>query len=122
MSNLREIAESKDICIPGKPTLKRYGLTEDDWLLQLEGQFWRCGVCGQEAGVRPRTGKRHYNTDHEHVRGWKAMPPELRKQYVRGLVCWTCNKYYLGRGITLVKAAGVVEFLRRYEARRPRES
>jgi hypothetical protein len=57
--------------------------------------------------------------DHEHVRGWKKMPPEQRKLYVRGLTCWYCNSTYLGRGLTVAKAEGVVRYLKAYAARRP---
>lgn len=50
-------------------------------------------------------------TDHKHVKGWKAMPPEKRKLYVRGILCWFCNHSYLGRSMTLERARNVVKYL-----------
>ncbi len=99
--------------VPSDVTLKKYGLSSEEWLDMLAEQGGVCGVCGRV----PATGR--LVTDHEHVAGWKKMPPEQRKMYVRGLVCWFDNHSYLGRGITVAKAEGVVAYLKRYQARRP---
>lgn len=56
--------------------------------------------------------------DHEHVKGWKKLPPEKRKIYVRGLLCWTCNTTFLGRGITIARSQNVTKYLQEYEARK----
>lgn len=74
-----------------------------------EQQGWACYVCRQV----PKKGR--LCIDHFHVRGWKKMPAEQRKRYVRGLLCWTCNHYYLGRGITTAKARRVVQYLESFE-------
>jgi hypothetical protein len=71
-----------------------------------------CAICEKI----PSTGR--FVTDHEHVRGWKDMPPEQRKRYVRGILCWFCNKTYVGRAITVPKAENVVTYLREYQQRR----
>lgn len=68
-------------------------------------------MCGKE----PSSGKLH--TDHDHVRGWKGMAPELRKKHVRGLLCWFCNGNYVGRAITLMKAEAVVAYLNAHNER-----
>lgn len=47
------------------------------------------------------------------------MPPELRRLYVRGLTCWTDNRYLLARGISIEVAENVAQYLRNFEARRP---
>lgn len=47
------------------------------------------------------------------------MPPEQRKLYVRGLVDWYCNHYYLGKGITIERAKNVVTYLEDFEKRKP---
>lgn len=57
--------------------------------------------------------------DHEHVFGWKRMPPEERRLYVRGLLCFFCNHYYLARGLTVDKAENVVRYLKRYAEKSP---
>jgi hypothetical protein len=98
---------------PKPATLKRYGMTMDDWRAMLEAQGGVCFICQRE----PKSGR--LCVDHEHVRGWKALPAEKRRLYVRGLCCWMCNHYYLGRGITVDKAKRVVEYLTQYLARRP---
>lgn len=98
---------------PKPATLKRYGLTLEEWQAMLARQGGTCAVCRRA----PTTGR--LCVDHEHVKGWKAMPPEERKQYVRGLLCFWCNHAYVGRGITVDKAINIVRFLNAYEERRP---
>jgi hypothetical protein len=99
---------------PSLPTLKRYGLSLEDWTKIAEAQNKACFVCEKV----PTKGR--LCIDHEHVKGWKKMPPDQRKLYVRGLLCWVCNHYYLGRGITIPKAANVVRYLELYETRKPK--
>lgn len=96
---------------PSKATLAKYGLSEQEWLALLERQGGVCAVCGKV----PSTGR--LCTDHEHVRGWKKLPPEERKKYVRGILCFFCNHYYVGRSITVEKARRVVSYLQAYEER-----
>lgn len=110
---LDQHAADLGIKVPTQATLKKYGLTSLDWLIMLEEQSWICPIMG----VTPSTGR--FVIDHEHVTGWAKMPPEERKQYVRGLVSWYANHAYLGRGISIERAANVVSFLQRYEMRRP---
>lgn len=95
---------------PKPGTLKRYGLSLEEWRAILSGQGTVCAVCEKE----PETGR--FVVDHEHVRGWKKMPPEQRKQYVRGILCWWCNHAYVGRAITVRKAANVLKYLQAYAA------
>jgi hypothetical protein len=107
-----EVAGLPDgVVLPQTNTLRRYGLTAQDWVNLLVAQGGVCAVCRRV----PRTGR--FNTDHEHVKGWKKMPASRRKLYVRGIICHFCNHYYVGRGITVAKAEAVAEYLRRYEAR-----
>lgn len=112
MLNL-EFGEETMLTNPTSTTLKRYGLSLDDWLRMAATQNFACFVCKKT----PTSGR--LCVDHEHVKGWKKMPPEVRAKYVRGLLCWTCNHYYLGRGITQEKAQQVVEYLKAYNGRRP---
>lgn len=100
--------------VPSTSTLRKYGLDQETWEAYIDEQDGVCAVCRKV----PSTGRGVI--DHEHVRGWKAMAPELRAMYVRGVLCWFCNHAYLGRGINLAKAYGVVEYLENYEPRRPR--
>jgi hypothetical protein len=114
---------------PTPTTLGKYGFGHGpaalnevpamDWLLLLDSQNSVCPICKKVPTPNKSTGKVRFVIDHEHVRGWKAMPPEQRRLYVRGLTCWYCNHAYLGRGITVAKAKGVVDYLSRYLERRP---
>jgi len=100
---------------PTKTTLQKYGLSLDEWQAMADAQGHRCYICRQE----PSKGR--LCVDHFHAKGWKKMPPEQRKLYVRALLCWTCNHYYMGRGITVEKAKNVVACLEAFEVRRPPE-
>jgi hypothetical protein len=97
---------------PTAATLKKYGLSAEEWLAILAAQGNVCPICKKT----PSTGR--WYTDHEHVRGWTKMAPELRKQFVRGILCYWCNATYVGRGMTIAKAANVVRYLAEFEARR----
>lgn len=95
---------------PPKPiTLKKYGLTAEEWLAILQDQGGVCAVCSKY----PKSGR--LVVDHEHTPKWKKLKPELRKTYVRGILCWWCNKNYVGRSITLQKAKNVVRYLEQHE-------
>ena len=45
-----------------------------------------CAICG---GINDG---RALAIDHAHVSGFLGMPPHERAQYVRGLLCDSCNK------------------------------
>jgi hypothetical protein len=98
--------------VPSPATLRKYGLTLADWLAVAERQGWVCAVCKR----LPNNGR--LCVDHDHVKGWKAANPTERRRHVRGLLCFFCNHYYVGRAITVAKAEAVAEYLRRHEARR----
>lgn len=56
--------------------------------------------------------------EHEHVRGWKRMPPEQRKMYVRGLACYACNSVLLRKGNTPEKLRNAAKYLEAYERKK----
>jgi len=97
---------------PTALTLKKYGLDAHEWAAFLLDQGEACGACGEVP-----VSKRLF-IDHEHVKGWKAMPPEQRKLYVRGLLCYMCNKYRLARGATVARLLGAAMYLQAYHQRR----
>lgn len=114
MTALSREAAKRGLIAPKPVTLAKYGMSETEWLRMLSGQGWECPICGKV----PKTGR--FVTDHEHVRGWKAMPDEQRKKYVRGITCWMCNRYLLARGISIEVATNVTKYLTRYDQRRPK--
>lgn len=67
--------------LPSKQTLKRYGLSMEEWVAMYDKFGGTCHVC--------RKPSKRLCVDHFHVRGWAKMPPEERKQYVRGLLDYT---------------------------------
>ncbi len=87
--NRRRVAEWQK-ANPGRVyeslTLKKYGLTLQDYLARLRQQRNRCAICGQHERARRPSGKRkRLAVDHCHVTG-----------VVRGLLCTHCN-HTLGR-------------------------
>jgi hypothetical protein len=100
------------VIVPSLGTLKKYGLTEEDWKAILDRQNGVCAICKKE----PKKGR--LCVEHEHVKGWKYLPDEERKKYVRGLCCFMCNTQYLGRCLTIEKAKNVVKYLEEYEERK----
>lgn len=107
---LRQEAQGRDIKIPAKSTLRIYGLTERDWLILFREQGWRCPICQVE--------KAHWNIDHQHVSGWKRMPPKVRATFVRGILCWSDNKNNAPSNLSGEKARRLADYLDAYEARR----
>lgn len=97
---------------PKPATLRRYGLSLGEWQTLLDEQHGVCFVCQR----LPATGR--LCVDHEHVPGWRKMPAERRKLFVRGILCWGCNLRHLAHGITLAKAKNVVKYLERYLLKR----
>jgi hypothetical protein len=100
------------IRIPSKATLKKYGLSEQEWTDILHNQGDVCPICKKV----PSTGR--WVTDHFHVKGFKKMKPEDKKKYVRGVTCWFCNRNYLAKGITIEKAENIVKYLKAHESRK----
>lgn len=102
-----------DPVLPSEKVLSKYGLDAGAWMDLFRAQDGVCAVCRK----LPTTAR--LCVDHDHAPGWKKMPPEERVRYVRGLLCFWCNKTYVGRAITVEKAQRVVEYLEAYAARRP---
>lgn len=97
--------------LPRDVTLKKYGLSVVDWIELYTRHNGCCHICGRSFhGIRA-------NVDHEHVRGWKQMPPEERKLHIRGLLCYTCNKFMMMRGITSDKLFRGYQYMRGWEVR-----
>lgn len=102
-----------DLVQPSPTTLKKYGLTNEDWTAMATRQGGVCAVCKQLT----KTGR--LCIDHFHVKGWKKLPPEKRKLYVRGLLCWRCNTTFVGRGITVERSRCVTTYLEAFELVKP---
>ena len=101
--------------IPTQKTLEKYGLTSADFMAMLEAQNFICPICGKTPNPSAKDGKIRFVVDHYHAKGWKKMPPEKRRLYVRGLLCWYDNRYFLSKGITREKAQAVNEYLKEFE-------
>lgn len=98
---------------PTIQTLAKYGLDIYSWTAMGREQNWVCAVCKK----KPKNGR--FVVDHEHCRGWTAMPPEQRRAFCRGLLDSHCNRYKVAK-LSLSSAEDVVEYLKRYEERRNR--
>jgi len=101
------------IRIPALDTLRKYGFTEIEWKAEVAkeigviwyGVLWECPICGRT----PPSGRTVM--DHYHVKNWKRMPPEERRQYFRGIVCISCNHFILSRYLTPDRAEAAAEYL-----------
>jgi DNA-directed RNA polymerase subunit RPC12/RpoP len=106
--------EGKKITIkePRPATLAKYGLSLNEWKEIITTQWYLCPIC-----------KRTLQTpviDHLHVRNWRKMKSERRKQFVRGIPCNYCNRRRLAKGMNLEIARNIVEYLERFEKRKPK--
>jgi hypothetical protein len=91
---------------PTAATLRKYGLTGDDWRT-LAWTCPSCAICVRlfASGVRAVV-------DHEHVRGFKKMTPADKRRHVRGLLCGYCNRWLVSKN-TVVTAAAVLAYMNR---------
>jgi hypothetical protein len=94
--------------VPSVQTLKRYGLSLDEWKALFKKQKGLCLICAEP---------RRLVIDHYHVKGWKNMPPEKRKLYVRGLLCTWCNYRVVRKGVTILKLENAVKYLKAFDKR-----
>jgi Recombination endonuclease VII len=97
---------------PKSTTLKKYGISQEEWSEIARQQGGVCPICGK----LPENGR--LVTDHEHIRGYKKMPTCNRKTYIRGLPCIRCNLMYLPIGISVEKAKNIVRYLEAYEQKK----
>lgn len=98
--------------MPSNATLKKYGLGYIEFARIWNRQGGVCAICEK----LPKSGR--LCIDHEHIRNWKKLSPEKRKATVRGLICFQCNRFIVGRWGTLPKLRNAVKYLEAYEARR----
>lgn len=69
---------------PRLDRLRKYGLTEEQYLKMGRSQGWKCAIC------RRYPKKLRLNIDHQHAK-------KVQDRWVRGLLCFRCNKYLVGR-------------------------
>ena len=89
-----------------KSNLKRYGLTEEEFIEMAEEQEWLCAICRKDIhGINLVNGKRMAHVDHDHESG-----------KVRGLLCNNCNRGIglLGDSAEILSRAS--QYLSGYEA------
>lgn len=110
LDQLRAKAIRLGIRVPTRRTLAIYGIDESIWLSLFAAQGWKCGAC--------QASRATWNTDHEHVPGWSKMPAAERARYVRGILCWKCNKFVVQSNLTAETAMNVARYIQSYEERR----
>jgi hypothetical protein len=110
---------------PSKAALSKYGLTAEDWLEMAGESHGQCPICGvalqdkvittERGGKISKMVRSNAHVDHVHVRGFDKMAPAMRRQFVRGLVCQMCNRFYLCQRMTKQKAVNMTVYFDRYE-------
>ena len=94
---------------PSPRTLAGYGMTPAEWLAVVDRQGNRCPIC-----------LRHdveLVTDHVHIRGFRKLPADQRRRYVRGCPCRHCNLRLIPQRGTADEIQRVAEYLRAHEQR-----
>lgn len=99
---------------PKKETLRKYGLDLNQWIELVAQKQGRCWVCGRTPDP---TGSVRFVVDHEHVKDYKKKSADEKRKFIRGILCWNCNKNFLGKGITTVRARNVYQYLVDYDRR-----
>jgi len=102
--------------LPTKATLKKYGLTEDEWIVLYNKNGGLCYICnvpfdGSDRGEKPRLAC----VDHDHVKGFKAMSSDEKKKHIRGMLCSQCNRLLAQKSNTTKKLYKAIEYLERFE-------
>ena len=75
------LPEANKLKPPSSQTLRKYGLSLDEWQSIAIAQNNVCAVCLRLPA------KGILCVDHLHVKGFKKMQPEQKKKYLRGLLC-----------------------------------
>lgn len=97
---------------PSRGTLRKYGISEPEWYAMLHEQGGCCPICERRftETMRPCV-------DHLHAKGFKKMADEDKKRYVRGLLCFFCNKQLIPKGMTTMRAWNVYDYLLAFDGR-----
>lgn len=90
MKKIKMSKEDKKLKEKAKRLYKTYGITLEEYDELLRQQNNVCAVCLD----RPGSGR--LCVDHLHQKGFRTMPPEEKKKYVRGLCCFLCNVSFKG--------------------------
>jgi len=106
---LRAEAEAHGIKVPSDRTLAIYGLTANAWIRLMKAQGWVCPICEKTQAT--------WNTDHDHVPGWKKKNAAERARHVRGILCWYCNHKVVGDKRSSAQAQRVADYLKAHEER-----
>jgi hypothetical protein len=89
--------------------LSRYGINCEEYEKMFTEQSGCCAICGRHQSVLTTT----LAVDHYHIRNFKKFPPEEKKKYIRGLLCFRCNRGIFAENPDLLLSASV--YFRRHE-------
>jgi len=92
---------------PTPATLRKYGLSLDQWRQMLQEQGGVCAICRKV----PKSGR--LCIDHYHAKGFKHMAGTEKLRHVRGLCCSYCNRYKVAK-LDLTSSRAVVAYLERH--------
>lgn len=101
------------LTIPTPKTLEKYGINREEYIEICRRQDYKCPICGNEL-------RKSVNIDHWHVNNYKKLLPDMRKLFIRGVLCWFDNYYAMYRSINLDKARNAVKYLEDFEKRKPK--
>ena len=112
MTSLERQAERRGVAPPSAATLRKYGLTRDDWIALLKAQGWRCPICLRHSPALK------WVVDHHHVPMWSSLTPEQRKRHVRGILDSWCNHRRVHSEMGAAEAQRMADYFKAHETRR----
>jgi hypothetical protein len=88
----------KEYSVADKRVYKTYGLSKEQHAENIRLARNKCQICETDKAL---------NIDHIHIKNFKKLPLTKKEVYVRGILCFRCNKYLVGM-IDRYKNSGVV--------------
>ena len=101
----------KGVYPPSVHTLDKYGLSLPEWERLIDETKGKCPICDRPIAELKMV------IDHAHVPGWAKMEPQLRKLFVRGVVCMADNHWVLSHFITEKKHTAAAKYLAKFRKR-----
>lgn len=111
-------SEFYGIRIPSPETLKKHGLDVKSWKELAKRSGYACHICLLAGRPNPVPPSKILNIDHQHVPRYYKMPPEKKRLYHRGLLCYQHNRLLLQKGVTSAVLEAASDYLFDYQLRK----
>jgi len=89
---------------------KKYGITQVEYNIILIRQNYCCAICGRHQD----NFKRRLAVDHIHIDNYDELPIEEKPNYIRGLLCYSCNRH-VGILENIPTLENMIQYLKLYK-------